>query len=260
MQPLLPASPIQGVIFDFGSTLAINCVPWSEIHRDGAAALAAWLGASGLRLPADFAAQWLDTLRASIHQAEADGIERPADDVLTGLLAQLGQDHLSPAFVQAASDRFFAVEDAARRPATGAVALLAELKRAGYRLGLLSNTIIGRWVQRWVDQYGFRAYLDAVVTSDEIGFRKPRPEIFTSTLARMGLSDPRRVVMVGDTPRHDIAGAGAAGLRSVLVRLDEDRSLGLRPPPAPDEPAADACISSLAALSPLLAKWQSHAG
>lgn len=46
---------------------------------------------------------------------------------------------------------------------------------------------------------------------------KPHPEIFTAALARLGLADPARALMVGDSLAHDVAGAAAAGCGWALV-------------------------------------------
>ncbi len=72
--------------------------------------------------------------------------------------------------------------------------------------------------------------------------------------------------MVGDTLAHDIVGAEALGLRTVLVSLPEDqgfimRTADGRPTPIARPPVAadvrpDAQIGALADLIPLLERWQ----
>ncbi len=47
---------------------------------------------------------------------------------------------------------------------------------------------------------------------------KPFPEIYRVALAAMGNPSPGRVVAVGDSVEHDIAGAKGAGVRAALVR------------------------------------------
>lgn len=47
---------------------------------------------------------------------------------------------------------------------------------------------------------------------------KPHPEIYEHALRLAGITDPRRVVCVGDSIEHDILGAKTSGLDSVLVR------------------------------------------
>lgn len=264
MRPITPDCPLQGVIFDFGSTLSITHTSWAAIITASAAALAGCLRDAGLQLPADFATLWVDMLRFSIQQAERDGNERTAEEVLALLLASQGVEAPDPALIRRATDAYFAVEDGWRAPASGAAALLAELKTAGYRVGILSNTIGGRWVQYWTDSHGFRPYVDAVITSDAIGIRKPRPEIFRKTLAELGLRDPATAVMVGDTLGHDIAGAQAVGMRTVLVQLAEDQGFNLTGadrailarPAVAETLRADATITELAALAPILERWQ----
>jgi len=269
MRSITPQCPIQGVVFDFGSTLSITRASWPKIIADGSAAIDAGLREAGLDLPADFPALWAAMLRFSIQQAERDGIERSADSVLSTVLASQGFEDISPDLVRRAADRHFAVEDGLRAPATGAMALLSELKAAGYRVGILSNTIGGHWVQRWTDTHGFRPYVDTVVVSDEIGIRKPRPEIFLTTLERIGITDPTRAVMVGDTLAHDIVGAQRVGMRTVLVALAEDQGFVVQSAagerailsrPAVDAIVrADAEITDLAALAPILERWQGDA-
>ncbi len=262
MQPITSRRSIHGVIFDFGSTLAINRAAWPTIIHDGAAAMTCFLARAGLPLPADGADRWIAAFRQAIQAAERDGLERSADATLAAFLADHGHPQVADDLVRRAADSFFAVEDAARAPATGAVALLQTLKAAGYRLAILSNAPCGRWVHHWADHFGFRPYLDVVLTSDEIRYRKPRPEAFQMALQRLGMDDPRQAVMVGDTPAHDLLGALDLGMAAVRVALAEDCSFDYRrahsvtSPDAAIQPHAE--ITELAALIPILEGWQAH--
>jgi putative hydrolase of the HAD superfamily len=58
--------------------------------------------------------------------------------------------------------------------------------------------------------------LDGVVTSAEAGARKPDPAIFSPALVIAGCSAPE-ALYVGDTPAEDVAGARAAGIRTLLI-------------------------------------------
>lgn len=46
---------------------------------------------------------------------------------------------------------------------------------------------------------------------------KPDPAVFALCLARLGIADPARALMIGDSLHTDIAGARAAGLPSALI-------------------------------------------
>jgi putative hydrolase of the HAD superfamily len=70
-----------------------------------------------------------------------------------------------------------------------------------------------------LEALGLGDAFDVVVFSDELGreFRKPHPMPFRLALSRLGVA-PEHVVMVGDRPDRDVAGAAAAGIRAIRVR------------------------------------------
>ena len=91
---------------------------------------------------------------------------------------------------------------------------LAELKRRGYRLGVVSNAD-GR-VRILLEAAGLAPLLDVVVDSAEVGVEKPDPRIFHTATDRMGL-DPRDCAYVGDLYEIDVEGARGAGLYPILI-------------------------------------------
>jgi putative hydrolase of the HAD superfamily len=101
-----------------------------------------------------------------------------------------------------ASLRFTAFPDAA--PALGA------LRAAGTRLVVVSNWDVS--LREVLSRVGLAGLLDDVITSAEVGARKPAREIFE----RAG---PARL-HVGDSLDEDVAGARAAGIEPVLIRRD----------------------------------------
>ncbi|MGO1051206.1 HAD family hydrolase [Crossiella sp. CA198] len=92
-------------------------------------------------------------------------------------------------------------------------AVLAELKAAGYPVGVLSNIA---WDIRTVfDRHGVAALPDEYVLSYVEGRVKPDPELFRTGCARIGL-DPAEVLMIGDSQEAD-GGAEAIGCAFALV-------------------------------------------
>jgi HAD superfamily hydrolase (TIGR01509 family) len=89
---------------------------------------------------------------------------------------------------------------------------------------------------------GLGGLLTRVVTSAEVGFRKPDPRIFEAALEALGCA-PDRVIFVGDSADIDVAGGRAAGIRSVLI----DR--GSSSPPAPGEVERIFTLDNLPALT-----------
>lgn len=66
----------------------------------------------------------------------------------------------------------------------------------------------------------YRALGRAVLT-----FGKPAAATFEAGLAALGNPDPGRVLMIGDSPTHDIAGAAAVGCRTLLVEAGPQADL-----------------------------------
>lgn len=102
----------------------------------------------------------------------------------------------------------------------GAADALADL--AGrYTLCVASNAgasdsaLMGQALER----AGLRRGLTHLFTSKELGAAKPDPAFFRAICERIGLP-PEACLMVGNDYRKDIAGAAAAGLRTVWLVSD----------------------------------------
>lgn len=96
----------------------------------------------------------------------------------------------------------------------GALQAVAELKRLGFRVGVVSNA--EGTVARNLDDAGYQGSFETVVDSHLVGVEKPDPAIFKIALERMSLHADR-AVYVGDLPEVDVKGARAAGIAPILV-------------------------------------------
>jgi putative hydrolase of the HAD superfamily len=95
---------------------------------------------------------------------------------------------------------------------------LQALRGCRIKLAVVTNgrgLIQGRKVQR----LGIRPFLDAVLISEEMGFRKPDPRIFRAALDQLRV-EPTAAAFVGDNPDTDVLGARNIGLLSVWRRDD----------------------------------------
>lgn len=88
--------------------------------------------------------------------------------------------------------------------------LLAGL-RGRYRLGVVSNFDYSPTVERILGEGGIRPLFEAVVVSDAVGWRKPRPVIFETAFRIMGIA-AEDCLFVGDRPDIDVAGARGVGM------------------------------------------------
>ncbi len=74
----------------------------------------------------------------------------------------------------------------------------------------------GATLRRLLAHYGLLEHFAHTTFSDEVGIRKPAPEIFRLTLRAVG-GEANSAVHVGDDPVLDVLGARAAGMRVIQV-------------------------------------------
>jgi FMN phosphatase YigB (HAD superfamily)/carbamoylphosphate synthase large subunit len=86
---------------------------------------------------------------------------------------------------------------------------LSQLRRAGYRLGLLTDNPAASQRQK-LQVCGLDALFDAVVLTGDLGQPKPSRVAFDAVAQALALP-PSRLVMVGDNPFRDSGGALASG-------------------------------------------------
>jgi putative hydrolase of the HAD superfamily len=88
--------------------------------------------------------------------------------------------------------------------------VLQALQKRGLRLAIISNVISLRLVPESVLAYGLAHFFEAIVTSSELGTRKPNPLIFQEAARQLNLA-PASCAYVGDTVSRDVVGARRAG-------------------------------------------------
>ncbi len=122
----------------------------------------------------------------------------------------------------------------------GALEALATLRARGVTLAVVSNTMRtpGATLRQVLGHYGLLESFACTVFSDEVGVRKPDPEIFLHALRAVG-GEPETAVHVGDDPLLDVQGARAVGMRAIQVTSRAGASGPLAP---------NASISRLATL------------
>lgn len=130
-------------------------------------------------------------------------------------------------------------------PYQDAAPILAELKRRGYKLGVIANQNYGT-AQR-LKNWNLLQFFEIIAESAELGMSKPDPAIFEWALKRADCS-PQNAVMVGDRLDNDIAPANRLGIHTVRLK----RGLGAYYEPQSDNEIPEYSISMLAELLDLL--------
>jgi len=231
---------VEGAIFDLGHTLMYLDGTWPEVVEQGIADLGRFLSGRGVPLDGPAFARALHARRLEgFVRAEETRREVTAEESMRSTFAALGRIDPDPELVRGAIDAFFAYEDSRWAAYPEAQAVLSELAGRGLRLGMFSNATHDPFIQRLVDRFGFRAWLQPALSSAGTGIRKPDPAAFGPILAAWNLP-AEAVVMVGDTLEADILGARLAGMRSIWFRSrDQARQEGEGKASQVEEPAGD---------------------
>jgi HAD superfamily hydrolase (TIGR01549 family) len=106
-----------------------------------------------------------------------------------------------------------------RDPIPESKAVVTELFRRGYRLGLVSNTTSSTEVPQLLHNLEISGLFETVVLSCLFGKRKGHPAILLEAARRMGIK-PEHCAYIGDRPHRDVLAARQAGFAQVLLLRD----------------------------------------
>ncbi|HEY8315432.1 MAG TPA: HAD family hydrolase, partial [Gaiellaceae bacterium] len=202
---------IEAILFDWNNTLVQFTWDDDLLEEGHRVALAA---AGRDQDAADFTARYRELVLNGATPA----------DPYPELLRELGVEN---------ADAFIDAEHEVWRPAHEALgsaqALLDSLRSRGIKTGLVANSWPdpARLLRADVEAFGLAGLLDVIVFSEEVGFRKPQPEIFLHALAELGV-DPEDAMFVGDRLDTDVQGAAQVGMATVQAlwfRADDTRGI-----------------------------------
>lgn len=106
----------------------------------------------------------------------------------------------------------------------GAVETLQRCQNQNKYIGLICNTgtTPGFGLRKFLQQQCIAQFFDTMTFSDEVGIRKPSPEIFHLTAGKLG-TKPQETVHVGDNLKADVWGAKNAGFKAIHLLTPEGR-------------------------------------
>jgi putative hydrolase of the HAD superfamily len=107
----------------------------------------------------------------------------------------------------------------------GALELLQDLRRAGFRLGIISNFDLR--LREILQHVGVLDLFEQIVVSSQIGAEKPSPRIFGEALRRFAV-EPAELLHVGDEEKADGDGARALGIQVFILGFAGSGLRGLR--------------------------------
>jgi putative hydrolase of the HAD superfamily len=99
----------------------------------------------------------------------------------------------------------------------GSSEAIKALTSSGIKVGILTNgpSALQRSV---ISSLGFMDIVNAVVISEEVGFKKPQKEMFSLMLNQLEV-EASEALMVGDSLKADIEGALESGVKPIAFRL-----------------------------------------
>lgn len=163
----------------------------------GLTALKHWKHASSRRLePREMGHREVvgDFLAADLPEAARAALTADATDVLAQLNTTLSTHTVRP----------------------GIRALIAEAQRRGIGLGIVSNAHSGRSHRDILAAHGLGDAFAVQVYSDEVGMRKPHPDMIRLASAALGV-EPHEAWYAGDTQDRDVVAARRAGIGAVVI-------------------------------------------
>ncbi len=185
--------------------------------------------------PAVDLAAFVDALLWSWHEAERlraiDHREVPAPERFRLLFGRLGvaPDRVPPALIEALLAAHREELSRAMEFPGHHGPLLARLA-ARYALAVVSNFDYAPTVRTILGASRVADLFAAIVVSDEVGWRKPKPVIFEEALRRLGVG-ARQALFVGDRAEIDVAGAQGVRMDAAWInRQGAPLPPGIRPP------------------------------
>ena len=199
-----PPADLKAVLFDAGDVI--------YRRRRNPAAFAAFLAENNLRAPSYDHPE----LRALKRDAHAGRIGREA--FFDAVLERCGA--MSP-HQRETGRRILAVAQGEVDFFMGVPETLLALKRAGFRLGIVTNTFDSTATKlEWFRRAGIDAVWDSFATSCELKLMKPQPGIYLAALAPLDLY-PTQVAFVGHA-QQELQGAKTLGMTTIAFNRDSD--------------------------------------
>jgi putative hydrolase of the HAD superfamily len=201
------------ILFDFFGTL----VDYDDGHIARPVRSLSALHELGFRdlTLASFSAGWAEVWASWESRCAPDGREFSMVDVASSFLSSLADRPVPRSTVDVFVEVFIAEWNEGVRYPPGVPGLLRALAPR-YRLAVVSDTHEPLLVPGHLAAMGVADLFDAVVTSVEVGVRKPHPRVYATALSRLGIAAPA-AVFVGDSLEADYHGPTAVGMRAFLI-------------------------------------------
>ena len=210
---------IRAIGFDLGDTLLFyrdTPMSWVALYPEALAAVAKSCRVQPTAVQVDSAKELLTQYNTRVVPRAH---EVPAETIFTSILETWALDPNQ--YVHAAIEAYFTFFQQRMSPYPETASVLETLRTGGFPTGILTDVPYGMprtFVQRDITGAGIANLFDVLLTSVEIGVRKPEPTGYHELAKRLSV-EPDQMLYIGNEAK-DVIGARRAGACSALLDRD----------------------------------------
>jgi HAD superfamily hydrolase (TIGR02253 family) len=197
---------IRAVIFDLDNTL----VDFMKMKRRAIEEAIPAMIDSGLELSVEESNRIID----EIYKERGIEYQKVFDAFLQRVLKKVDYKILSAGIVA-----YRRAREAALTPYPHVYSTLNKLLKLGIKMGIVSDAPAKEaWLR--LAYLNFHQIIDAVVTFEDTGQRKPHPAPFLKILEKLDVK-PEETIMIGDWVERDIIGAAKVGMKTAFAKYGD---------------------------------------
>jgi putative hydrolase of the HAD superfamily len=197
---------IKAVVFDLDNTL----VDFMKMKKRAIGEAIPAMVDAGLDIKPELADKIID----EIYQEKGIEYQRVFDEFLKRVINRVDYKILSAGIVA-----YRRAREAALIPYPRVYSTLMKLVKMGIKMGIVSDAPVKEaWLR--LAFLNFHYLVDAVVTFNDTGERKPHPAPFMKILEILNIK-PNEAIMVGDWAERDIVGASQIGMKTAFAKYGD---------------------------------------
>lgn len=197
---------IKAVVFDLDNTL----VDFMKMKRRSIEEAIPAMVDAGLEVTTEVANKIID----EIYKEQGIEYQQVFDEFLNRVLNKVDYKILSAGIVA-----YRRAREASLIPYPHVYSTLNKLLKMGIKMGIVSDAPVKEaWLR--LAYLNFHHIVDAVITFDDSGERKPNPKPFKMILERLEVK-PDEAIMVGDWADRDIIGAAKVGMKTAFAKYGD---------------------------------------
>lgn len=240
---------IKAILFDLYDTLGHFDVEDAEyLHERRIGDVVDFLQSQRIEIDVKKFKQFFTEILSTVSKkSDEESVEITIDQILIQTFRKLNIPHMDAGALKGIEKAFYHVLEERWILYDDTLETLKKLLNRHFQMAIVSNIRSDMFVREIVKKLDIDIYFQAIITSAQLGIRKPRPEPFLTALNQLNM-EARQAAVVGDTLKADVQGGTALGMKTIYVNRKGIEIPNIK---------ADAVIKNLTELLDLLNKWNS---